>query len=320
MPSSTPTPGDDRVVEIGGENVLLTSALSGFDSCGSLLDHLRTEGAERVGPWGFNDGWYGGWWPVDGPIVMTEDRTTADFDAAEGAPDAGGQSGDDGAANLAGGRRLLRHQRPGNRRRRGRRRQDRRRAHLHRGQRRTRHRRRGHPCGDRHREGPPGRPSRTPPRRRRPSARQPGLVRGRHRHRRGRRSRLRRRHRRALLRHEPHDHHPHRGRRQHAPHPRDARRRGRLHQRSGRRRHRPDHRALEPPVQLPVRLPAGRVRRGPGRAEQPRGDPRLRADRLAPRLHRCSTPTARRPAMASSFPANRSTPRPSSPASACCRC
>jgi uncharacterized secreted protein with C-terminal beta-propeller domain len=88
------------VVDIGGENVLLTSALSGFDDCANLLDHLRTEGAERVGPWGFNDGWYGGWWPVDGPVPLTDDVDMAvedssfDGDTAESAPAA--QGGDDG--------------------------------------------------------------------------------------------------------------------------------------------------------------------------------------------------------------------------------
>ncbi|MEZ5247586.1 MAG: beta-propeller domain-containing protein [Acidimicrobiales bacterium] len=72
-----PPGGDDIVVEIGGDDVQLTSALSGFDSCDTLLDHLRSEGAERVGPWGFDDGWYGGWWPVDGPVAMADDMAGA---------------------------------------------------------------------------------------------------------------------------------------------------------------------------------------------------------------------------------------------------
>ncbi|MDW3217497.1 MAG: beta-propeller domain-containing protein [Acidimicrobiales bacterium] len=83
----SPPDGDDGVViDIGGENIRLTSALSGFDSCDTLLDHLRTEGAERVGPYGFNDGWYGGWWP--GGRFLEDD-----VDMAEGGDDAG-----DGAA------------------------------------------------------------------------------------------------------------------------------------------------------------------------------------------------------------------------------
>ena len=44
-----------------GDELVLTSALSGFGDCDALLDHLRTEGAERVGPWGFDHGgWFGG--------------------------------------------------------------------------------------------------------------------------------------------------------------------------------------------------------------------------------------------------------------------
>jgi len=95
---------DDIVVDIGGENVLLTSSLSGFDSCDNLLQHLREEGAERVGPWGFDNGWYGGWWPVDGPIAFAEegeltiDAVSADFDSSASA-----QGGDDSGANLTEG-------------------------------------------------------------------------------------------------------------------------------------------------------------------------------------------------------------------------
>ena len=37
----------DVVVEIDGDELVLTSGLSGFDDCDALLDHLRTEGAER---------------------------------------------------------------------------------------------------------------------------------------------------------------------------------------------------------------------------------------------------------------------------------
>ena len=103
---ATPRDRDgDLVIDVGGEDVLLTSSLSGFDGCDSLLDHLRTEGAERVGPWGFNDGWYGGWWPVDGPAIL-EDVDMAVDDTAESdgatAPDAVAQ-GDGDAANLAEG-------------------------------------------------------------------------------------------------------------------------------------------------------------------------------------------------------------------------
>jgi len=105
--ASPPGGGDDVVVEIGGNDIVLTSSLSGFDSCSALLDHLRTEGAERVGPWGFNDGWYGGWWPVDGPVLFDGDdmavEDSAGFDTAEAAPTSAVQGGSDGAANLTEG-------------------------------------------------------------------------------------------------------------------------------------------------------------------------------------------------------------------------
>ncbi len=56
----------DEVVDLGSEDVLLTSGLVRFSSCDALLDHLRNEYAKRVGPWGFNDG---GWW---GPMPLRE--------------------------------------------------------------------------------------------------------------------------------------------------------------------------------------------------------------------------------------------------------
>ena len=97
-------PGDDVelnddgeiVIDVGGNEIVLTSALSGFDSCDSLLDHLRTEGAARVGPWGFNDGWYGGFWPQPG-VLMEADMALDD--SADSAPvTATAQGGSDGQA------------------------------------------------------------------------------------------------------------------------------------------------------------------------------------------------------------------------------
>ncbi len=86
----TTTTRDDGevIVEIDGDEIVLTSSLSGFDSCDALLDHLRTEGAERVGPYGFDGGgWYGGPVPL-GPDVVFE---AADEDFA--------RAGDDDAAS-----------------------------------------------------------------------------------------------------------------------------------------------------------------------------------------------------------------------------
>jgi beta propeller domain-containing protein len=92
-----PGGGDKIVIDLNGDEIQLTSALSGFESCENLLDYLQTEGAERVGPWGFNDGWYGGPWPVDA-IAVEEAAFSGDdssgFDTA--APVATAQGGSDG--------------------------------------------------------------------------------------------------------------------------------------------------------------------------------------------------------------------------------
>lgn len=89
--SDDPIASDARpetVIDIGGNEIVLTSALSGFDGCDALLDHLRTEGADRVGPWGFNDGWYGGFWPVDGAISDVAALEAPEEEGADFAADA----------------------------------------------------------------------------------------------------------------------------------------------------------------------------------------------------------------------------------------
>lgn len=69
----------DETVTFRGNQIQLTSGLAAFDSCDALLTHLRTEGAERVGPWGFNDG---GHWGGGFPEVMGGD-TAMEVDAME---------------------------------------------------------------------------------------------------------------------------------------------------------------------------------------------------------------------------------------------
>jgi len=56
-PSAEPADPTDTVVTPSGDEIRLASALSGFGDCDELLGHLRAEGAERVGPWGFGDGY-----------------------------------------------------------------------------------------------------------------------------------------------------------------------------------------------------------------------------------------------------------------------
>ncbi|MFT7649252.1 MAG: putative secreted protein with C-terminal beta-propeller domain [Candidatus Poriferisodalaceae bacterium] len=85
-------------VTIDGKEIELTSGLAAFDSCDALLTHLRTEGAERAGAWGFNDGNY--WGGIDIAVemadtmavgVMEEDgmeESSAAFDTADSGGDA----------------------------------------------------------------------------------------------------------------------------------------------------------------------------------------------------------------------------------------
>ena len=87
--STTVQRNDDGevVVEIDGDELVLTSGLSGFGDCDALLTHLRTEAAERVGPYGFDGGgWYG---PVFARGFDTDDMAVeeADDDMAEESAD-----------------------------------------------------------------------------------------------------------------------------------------------------------------------------------------------------------------------------------------
>lgn len=66
---------DDHSATADLGEVRLTAALTPFDSCDTLLEHLRTEGAARVGPYGFDDQPY---------VVMDGGEATADDLAATG--------------------------------------------------------------------------------------------------------------------------------------------------------------------------------------------------------------------------------------------
>ena len=88
--------GGEAVIDLGDDEIVLTAALSAFDECGSLLDHLRSEYAERVGPWGFEgEGWYG---PGIPELAM---ETQAMDDAAAPAPEGGADGPDSGSAESA---------------------------------------------------------------------------------------------------------------------------------------------------------------------------------------------------------------------------
>ena len=67
--------------DLDSDQIELTSALETFDSCDALLDRIKDEALERVGPYGFGQG---------GPIWLEgealDDAATADVDVAESAP------------------------------------------------------------------------------------------------------------------------------------------------------------------------------------------------------------------------------------------
>ena len=85
--------GGEVVIDLGDDEIVLTAALSAFDECGSLLDHLRSEYAERVGPWGFEGGGYG----PGIPEIMADDQMAEDGAMAE----TGADGPDPGSAEAA---------------------------------------------------------------------------------------------------------------------------------------------------------------------------------------------------------------------------
>ncbi len=51
---------DDQVVDLDDADISLVAALKPFAECSALLDHLKAEASERVGPWGLSGGGYFG--------------------------------------------------------------------------------------------------------------------------------------------------------------------------------------------------------------------------------------------------------------------
>lgn len=94
--------GGEAVIDLGDDEIVLTAALSAFDECGSLLDHLRSEYAERVGPWGFEgEGWYGPGIPELAMEADMEDQAMTESTAGADGPDSG--SAEAAAAGLVEG-------------------------------------------------------------------------------------------------------------------------------------------------------------------------------------------------------------------------
>ncbi len=77
-----PAPTGDETITVNSGDIQLTSGLATFGSCDALLTHLQTEGAERVGAWGFNSGDYWG-----GPVMFDEDVIMVEDAMEEAATD-----------------------------------------------------------------------------------------------------------------------------------------------------------------------------------------------------------------------------------------
>ena len=100
---SDPT-GDDRradTVELSDDDIQLVAELVPFESCDLLLEHIKREATDRVGPYGLD--YYGyGPWIAEGGFVEAEQEafaTEATSDADSGAAasdDAGGEGGSGG--------------------------------------------------------------------------------------------------------------------------------------------------------------------------------------------------------------------------------
>ncbi len=84
----------DEVVDLGDDDIQLAAFLKPFAECTQLLEHLQTEAAERVGPWGLNGGGYYGPEVMEMEMEM-EEEAMSDGDSADAAFDTAG--GDDSA-------------------------------------------------------------------------------------------------------------------------------------------------------------------------------------------------------------------------------
>ena len=93
--TATPTTGGPDVV-VDRNDIILTAGLTPFSDCDALLDHLRTEGLERVGPYGLSQG---GYYYLEGDVAFPE---AARDGAAVLDADTVASSDDSGVGNRAG--------------------------------------------------------------------------------------------------------------------------------------------------------------------------------------------------------------------------
>ena len=108
--TATPTTGGPDVV-VDRNDIILTAGLTPFSDCDALLDHLRTEGLERVGPYGLNQG---GYYYLEGDVAFpqaardgaavldadgVDDTATSDAEAGNFADESGGEGVDFSGTN-----------------------------------------------------------------------------------------------------------------------------------------------------------------------------------------------------------------------------
>ena len=93
-----PVSTGDETITVDGGDIQLTSGLATFGDCDALLTHLQTEGAERVGAFGFNNGdYYGGFFGEDEAMEDEEEAAEAAFDTVDTAT-----ASDDSFSNISG--------------------------------------------------------------------------------------------------------------------------------------------------------------------------------------------------------------------------
>ena len=90
--------GAAETVTVDDIDIQLTSGLATFDTCSALLTHLQTEGAERVGAFGFNGGGFGFGGEFDDAEEAMEDESAV----AEAASDSAGLSTSTSAQRVGG--------------------------------------------------------------------------------------------------------------------------------------------------------------------------------------------------------------------------
>ncbi|MEE9416327.1 MAG: beta-propeller domain-containing protein, partial [Acidimicrobiales bacterium] len=99
--SSGGSPDPDAVIDLGSDDdIAFASALKPFAECSSLLDHLKAEASERVGPWGLNGGGY--YFGDDVDLAVEDSGADDSVELNQGVPEAPAAAGDEGFTEISG--------------------------------------------------------------------------------------------------------------------------------------------------------------------------------------------------------------------------